>query len=102
VTTTTTYALDHMTAATVSLATSQEALAPRLQRAWHDHVQHVWEKPCLSPELAIEFRALWERYTAPAADPHSTGIRTLDETEERAMAADVVAFSIAVARDLNM
>ena len=98
---TTRYALDHMAAAASSLAVSEDVLPTRLQACWHDHVQHVWEKPCLSADLAAEFRALWERYTAPAEDPHSTVLRPLDAAQQRAMADDIVRFAVAVARDVS-
>ena len=79
------YAADHLTAAVRSLAKSDAPLAVRLQTAWDEHVQMVWQKPCLSRDLLREFRDLWQRYTAPSDDRQSTKLRAL--TREQSLQA---------------
>lgn len=69
----------------MSLARSEQPVQERLQRAWDDHVQMVWMKPCLTRDLLRDFKDLWEAYTAPADDPQSTKLRSL--TPEEAAAA---------------
>jgi hypothetical protein len=96
---TTQIAVDHLAAATAALASGGDPLPVRLQAAWHDHVQHVWEQRCLSAELLVEFRSLWERYTAPSDDPRSTVVRALTPGEQVAMAIDVVTFTVRVVAD---
>jgi hypothetical protein len=75
------YASEHLTAAVRSLATSEDQLADRLQRAWDEHVQMIWMKPCLTRDLLREFRDLWRNYTAPSDDRQSTKLRELTRDE---------------------
>lgn len=77
------HAAEHLAAAVRTLARGEAPLGDRLQSAWHDNVQMVWMKPCLTTPLLVEFKQLWERYTAPAEDPHSTKLRVmgLDELQ---------------------
>lgn len=77
------YASEHLTAAVRSLATSEATLPERLQAAWDEHVQMVWMKPCLTPDLLREFRDLWRDYTAPSDDRQSTKLRDLTPSEVR-------------------
>jgi hypothetical protein len=69
----------------------------RLQRAWTDHVQHVWEAPHIAGELADRFRALWERYTGPGEDPHRTNLRSMNDREVRAAVTELVGLALDVA-----
>ena len=75
------YAADHLRAAVVAMASGERPLQERLQHAWDDHVQMVWMKRCLNRELLRDFKDLWETYTAPADDPHSTKLRELSADE---------------------
>ena len=75
------YAASHLTAGVRLIATSEEPLAERLQTAWHESVQMVWMKPCLTRDLLREFRELWQRYTAPSNDRQSTALRSLTHDE---------------------
>jgi hypothetical protein len=95
------YAAEHLTAAVRALGTSEAPLQQRLQTAWDDHVQNVWEKPCLTSELLREFRDLWQRYTAPSDDRQSTILRTLEHDELAAAVGELIALTIrtAVAAD---
>lgn len=81
------FASDQLTAAVRSLATSEDPLGERLQRAWDEHVQMVWTKPCLTRDLLREFRDLWQTYTAPSDDRRSTMLRELTRGE-RVVAID--------------
>ena len=90
------YASDHLTAAVRALAASEAPLTTRLQSAWDDHVQMVWMKPCLTTDLLREFKALWERYTAPSDDKHSTTLRALTPTEAIDAINDVVSLATKV------
>ena len=90
------YMSDCYLAAVRSLATSEASLSERLQAAWDDHVQLVWMKPCLTVELLRRHKALWERYTAPSDDEHSTVLRPLSATELAEAIGEIVALSTAV------
>src|SRR5947208_3598835 len=91
------YASDHLTAAVAFLATSEDQLAARVQRAWDEHVQMVWMKPCLTSDLLREFRDLWHRYTAPSDDRRSTKLRTLTNDELVLAIESLVALTTKVA-----
>ena len=90
------YARDHLMAAVLSLARSEEQLAPRLQSAWDEHVQMVWMKPCLTRELLREFREMWHAYTAPSDNRQSTKLRDLTSDEARAAIDSVVSLATSV------
>ena len=72
---------EHLGAAVRSLAAGEGSPAERLQTAWEQHVQMVWMQPCLTRDLLRAFTALWEEYTAPSDDPHSTTLRALSRDE---------------------
>ncbi|HUP84472.1 MAG TPA: hypothetical protein VM143_02285 [Acidimicrobiales bacterium] len=91
------YAAGHFRDAVVSLAHSEQPTQARLQRAWDDHVQMVWMKRCLNRDLLRDFKALWEAYTAPADDPHSTKLRALTSDEAAMAIAALVDLSIRTA-----
>jgi hypothetical protein len=76
----------------------------RLQRAWTDHVQHVWEARHIAGDLADRFRALWERYTGPGDDPHRTNLRAMSDSEVRAAVTELVelALDVAAARSVEL
>jgi hypothetical protein len=88
------YAIDHLRDAVRTTATAEGSPQQRLQAAWTQSVQMVWMKPCLTAELLAEFRDLWQRYTAPADDPHSTVLRPLDAAECAAAVDDVLALLV--------
>ncbi len=75
------YASDNLGAAVRALAVSESPPVERLQSVWKDHVQMVWEQPCLTRDLLRDFRDLWHRYTAPSDDRQSTRLRTLGRDE---------------------
>lgn len=87
------YAADQFFAAVRSLASSEDPLQTRLQTAWDESVQLVWEKPCLTPELLARFKALWDRYTDKTAAPRSTKLRTLTASEAVAAIDDLLALA---------
>ena len=91
------YAAGHLRDSVVSLALSEQPMQQRLQAAWDTHVQMVWMKRCLSRDLLRDFKALWEAYTAPSDDPHSTTLRTLTPDEAAGAAAALVDLSIRTA-----
>jgi hypothetical protein len=91
------YGVEHLTAAVVTLASGEGTLATRLQACWTENVQMVWMKPCLTPPMLVEFRSLWERYTAPSDDPHSTVLREMGTAELATAARDVVELAFAAA-----
>lgn len=75
------YAAGHLRDCVLALALGEVPLQERLQRTWDEHVQMVWMKRCLTRDLLRDFKELWERYTAPADDPHSTKLRPLTAAE---------------------
>ena len=87
------YAADQFFAAVLSLASSEDPLHTRLQTAWDESVQFVWEKPCLTPELLARFKALWDRYTDKTAAARSTKLRTLTASEAVAAIDDLLALA---------
>jgi hypothetical protein len=91
------YASEHLTAAVQSLATSEEQLADRLQRAWDAHVQMIWMKPCLTRDLLREFRDLWRNYTAASENRQSTKVRELTPEESVTAIASLVSMANRVA-----
>jgi len=93
------HAAEHLTAAVRSLATGEQPLADRLQTAWDEHVQMVWMKPCLTRDLLLEFRDLWQRYTAPSDDRRSTKLRELTHEELLRAVDEVVLLATHVAVD---
>jgi hypothetical protein len=91
------HASEHLTAAVRSLATSEDQLADRLQRAWDEHVQMIWMKPCLTRDLLREFRDLWRNYTAPSDDRQSTKLRELTRDESVTAVESLVSLANKVA-----
>jgi hypothetical protein len=43
--------------------------------------------------VLVEFKGLWERYTAPADDPHSTKLRAMGLDELQAAVDDVLSLA---------
>jgi hypothetical protein len=91
------YGVEHLTEAVAALASGEGTLATRLETCWTAHVQMVWMKPCLTPPMLDEFRSLWERYTAPSDDPHSTVLREMSTVELATAARHVVDLAFAAA-----
>jgi hypothetical protein len=91
------YAADHLLGAVRSLAGSDGALQNRLQTAWDDSVQHVWEKPCLTTELLAQFKALWDHVIDPDAGPRSTRLRQLSSSEATAAVDELISLAVLVA-----
>ena len=77
------YAADQLLDAVRSVAVSEGPLQTRLQTAWGQSVQHVWEKPCLTTELLARFKALWDRVTDPAAGPREHKASGVDSVRGR-------------------
>ena len=75
------YATGHLLAAVGSIARSDAPMPSRLQSAWDESVQLVWEKPCLTRDLLADFKSLWGRYTAPSSDRRTTQLRDLSPAE---------------------
>ena len=84
------YAVEQLSRAVTTLASGDEPVAARLQAAWTDHVQMLWQSLYLPVELNDRFKALWERYTAPSDDRQSTKLRDLSPTELDQAVADVL------------
>src|ERR1700722_2763883 len=91
------YAADHLPDAVRSVAVSEVPLHTRLQTAWVESVQHVWEKPCLTTELLARFKALWDRVTDPTAGPRSATLRELTASEAVAAVEELIALAIQTA-----
>jgi hypothetical protein len=91
------YAADHLLDAVRSVAVSEGPLHIRLQTAWVESVQHVWEKPCLTTELLARFKALWDRVTDPTAGPRSTRLRELTASETVAAVEELIALAVRTA-----
>jgi len=86
-------AVRQLRAAVEEMAGSTEGVQERLQRAWAEHVQLLWEKRCLPEVLHERFSDLWERYTARTDDPRSTELRELDDIELAAAVSELVALA---------
>jgi hypothetical protein len=91
------YAAEHLLAAVRSVAVSEGPLQTRLQTAWDESVQHVWEKPCLTTELLARFKALWDQVTDPTAGPRSTRLRQLTASEAVAATVELIALAVQTA-----
>ncbi len=91
------YAAEHLLAAVRSVAVSEGQLRTRLQTAWDESVQLVWEKPCLTPELLARFKALWDRVTDETAGPRSTRLRQLNASEAAAAFDELLALAVETA-----
>lgn len=91
------YAADHPLGAVRSVAVSEGPFQTRLQTAWDESVQHVWEKPCLTTELLARFKALWDRVTDLTAGPRSTGLRQLTASEAVAAVDELIAPAVQTA-----
>ena len=87
-------AAERLLAAVRSVAVSEGQLRTRLQTAWDESVQLVWEKPCLTPELLARFKALWDRVTDETAGPRSTRLRQLNEPEAAAAFDELLALAV--------
>ena len=72
------------------MAGSELPLSERLQAAWDKHVQMLWMKPCLTPDLLRNFRDLWHQYTASSDDRTSTELRAMDRRELLTAIRDLV------------
>ena len=57
----------------------------------------VWMKPCLTRDLLREFRDLWQRFTAPSDDRHSTMLRELTRDESVTAIEELVSLANKVA-----
>lgn len=91
------YAADLLLAAVGSVAASEGPLPSRLQKAWDESVQLVWEKPCLTTDLLARFKELWERCTDPTAGPRSTLLRQMSESEAIAAVDELLALAVQTA-----
>lgn len=91
------YAADHLRDAVRSVAVSEGPIQTRLQTAWGESVQQVWEKPCLTTELLARFKALWDRVTDPAAGPRSTRLRELTASEAVVAVEELIALAVQTA-----
>ena len=90
------YAVDHLSAAVITLASADDPLADRLQRAWTDHVQELWQTMCLTTNLNEQFRAMWREYTHRSdEDPHTSVLRGMTGSELAEMAQKLVALALA-------
>src|SRR5438270_3593985 len=90
------YAVEHLTAAVTTLSATDAPLAVRLQRAWTESVQELWETMCLPADLNDRFRAMWHDYTQRSKDdPNTTTLRTMTDAELTRMAQDLVALALA-------
>ena len=66
---------------------ADESLRPRerLQSAWTNNVQYLWERKYLPDVLNDRFKEMWRRYTLRNEDPRTTVLRDLtDDDLERA------------------
>ncbi len=79
------------------MAASEGPVQVRLQSAWDESVQLVWEKPCLTKELLVRFKALWDRFTDKAAGPRSTRLRTLTASEVAAAIDELLGLAVETA-----
>ncbi len=91
------HAADLLLAAVGSVAASEDPLQTRLQKAWDESVQLIWEKPCLTVDLLARFKELWERYTDPAAGPRSASLRKMSESEALAAVDELLAIAVQTA-----
>jgi len=86
-------AVSQLRAAVQLLAATPGPLHERLQSAWTEHVQTLWENRHLPDPLRDRFETLWKRYTAPSPDPHATTLRTMNERELTEAASELVALA---------
>ena len=91
------YASDHLTAAVRSLATSEDRLAERLQTAWDEHRPDGLDEAVLDPRSPAGVRDLWQRFTAPSDDRHSTMLRELTRDESVTAIEELVSLAKKVA-----
>ncbi len=91
------YAAEHLLAAVRSVAVSEGQLQTRLQTAWDESAELVWEKPCLTPELLARFKALWDRVTDKTAGPRSTRLQPLTASEAAAAFDELLALAVETA-----
>jgi hypothetical protein len=78
-------------------AVSEGPLQTRLQIAWDESVQHVWERPCLTTELLARFKALWDQVSDPTAGPRRIRLRQLTASEAVAAADELIALAVRTA-----
>ncbi len=90
------YALAQLRAAVEGMAGSTEGIQARLQRAWTERLQLLWEDLYLPEALNERFKQLWVRYTAPSDNRRSTRLRELDDDELTAAVAELVALAFDV------
>jgi hypothetical protein len=90
-------AADLLLAAVGSVAASEGPLQSRLQKAWDESVQLLWEKPCLTVELLAQFKDLWERYTDSTAGPRSTMLQQMSGSEANAVVDELLALAVQTA-----
>ena len=88
------YAVEHLTAAVVTLAGTDAPIAERLQRTWTDHVQELWQTMCLPAHLNDRFRAMWREHTQQSDDPHTSALRAMTAAEHAAMAKAIVSLAL--------
>ena len=80
------------------VATGDEAAQARLQRAWSDHVQLLWEQKYLPDDLNERFKQLWRSYTAQTDDPKTTQLRDLSEDQRAAAIRELIALTMDAAK----
>ena len=87
------YAVEQLSAAVTRLATGDQPAAARLQAAWTDHVQTLWQSLYLPVALNDRFKTLWARYTAPSEDRQSTTMRVMTPSELDQAVSEVLALA---------
>ena len=80
------------------VATGDEAAQVRLQRAWSDHVQLLWERKYLPDDLNERFMQVWRSYTVKTDDPKTTQLRELSEEQRASAIRELIALTVDAAK----
>jgi len=92
------YAASQLRAAVQLLAATTEPLEVRLQNAWSEHVQTLWEDRYLPDGLNERFQILWDRYGERSDDRRNTALRKMNERELTEAASELVALAFDTAK----
>jgi hypothetical protein len=76
------------------VAVGNEPAQARLQKAWTQYVQMLWERKCLPDDLNERFKQLWANHTEKTDDPRTTQLRELPENQLTSAISELIGLAI--------
>jgi len=92
------YAAVELRRALECVSLGSEPAQVRLQKAWTQHVQMLWERKYLPDDLNERFKQLWADYTERTDDPRTTQLRTLSEDQVASAITELIGLAFDTVR----